>query len=136
MPNPSRPERQIQAPIGVGELIDKITILEIKAERIFEDGKRRNVNAELALLRALKTSAGLDGADMETYARELRSINTDLWEIEDALRECEAKGDFGARFITLARSVYHHNDRRADVKRRINVAFGSAITEEKSYKGA
>lgn len=135
MPNPQRFDRQIQAPIGIGELVDKITILEIKAERITEGGKLRNVNAELKLLRALATAAGLDGTDIEPYARELKAINIELWEVEDALRECEARGDFGAHFVTLARSVYHSNDRRADVKRRINIAFGSAITEEKSYKG-
>jgi hypothetical protein len=135
MPNSSRPARQIQAPIGIGELIDKITILKIKAERISEGGKLRNVKAELTLLRALQTSACMDTPKMDPYARELKSINTDLWEIEDALRECEAQGDFGARFVALARRVYQTNDRRADVKRRINVAFDSEITEEKSYKG-
>jgi hypothetical protein len=127
--------RQIRAPIAIGELIDKIAILEIKAERISDQQKLRNVAAELTMLRALKTNAGLDTAEMEPYAQELRSINATLWEIEDALRELEAQHDFGPHFVKLARSVYQTNDRRAGVKLRINKAFGSEIVEEKSYKG-
>ena len=128
--------RQIRAPIAIGELIDKIAILEIKAERISDQQKLRNVAAELTMLRALKTNAGLDTAEMEPYAQELRSINATLWEIEDALRELEAQHDFGPHFVKLARSVYQTNDRRAGVKLRINKAFGSEIVEEKSYKGS
>jgi Family of unknown function (DUF6165) len=128
--------RQIRAPIAIGELIDKIAILEIKAERISDQQKLRNVATELTMLRALKTNAGLDTAEMEPYAKELRSINATLWEIEDALRELEAQHDFGPHFVKLARSVYQTNDRRADVKLRINKAFGSEIVEEKSYKGS
>jgi DNA-directed RNA polymerase sigma subunit (sigma70/sigma32) len=128
--------RQIRAPIAIGELIDKIAILEIKAERISDQQKLRNVATELTMLRALKTNAGLDTAEMEPYAQELRSINATLWEIEDALRELEAQHDFGPHFVKLARSVYQTNDRRAGVKLRINKAFGSEIVEEKSYKGS
>jgi hypothetical protein len=128
--------RQIRAPIAIGELIDKIAILEIKAERISDQQKLRNVATELTMLRALKTNAGLDTAEMEPYAQELRSINATLWEIEDALRELEARQDFGPHFVKLARSVYQTNDRRAGVKLRINKAFGSEIVEEKSYKGS
>ena len=128
--------RQIRAPIAIGELIDKIAILEIKAERISDQQKLRNVATELTMLRALKTNAGLDTAEMEPFAQELRSINATLWEIEDALRELEAQHDFGPHFVKLARSVYQTNDRRADVKLRINKAFGSEIVEEKSYKGS
>jgi hypothetical protein len=134
MPNAKNPSGQIHAPIGIGELIDKITILEIKSERIADAGKLRNVTAELAALRQLQRGAGLDTPDMEPYSRELKSLNAALWEIEDAIRELEAHGDFGARFIELARGVYQNNDRRAQVKQRINLAFGSAIVEEKSYK--
>jgi hypothetical protein len=124
------------AEISWGELIDKITILEIKAERITDPGKLRNVTAELHLLNELKASAGLGTVEMQTHARALKAINETLWEVEDALRELEAKGDFGARFIALARSVYHTNDERARVKQRINTEYGSEIVEEKSYKGA
>ena len=126
----------ILAPVSIGELIDKITILEIKSERITDPGKLRNVTTELTGLRAITTKAGLDTPDMEPYVRELKSLNTTLWEIEDAIRELEANKDFGARFVALARSVYQTNDTRAAVKHRINQAFGSAIVEEKSYKGA
>ena len=88
------------------------------------------------MLRELKMHAGLDTPEMEPYAQELRSINATLWEIEDALRELEARQDFGPHFVKLARSVYQTNDRRAGVKLRINKAFGSEIVEEKSYKGS
>jgi hypothetical protein len=125
----------ILAPVSIGELIDKITILEIKAERITDPGKLRNVATELAGLRAIRSQAGLDAPDMEPHARELRLLNTALWEIEDEIRELEARKDFGTRFVALARSVYQTNDKRAGVKNRINQTFGSAIVEEKSYKG-
>jgi Family of unknown function (DUF6165) len=125
----------ILAPVAIGELIDKITILEIKAERIADPGKLRNVGHELAELRTIRSQVGLDRADMELHARELKLLNTALWEIEDEIRELEAKKDFGPRFIALARSIYQTNDKRAAVKNRINQAFGSAIVEEKSYKG-
>jgi len=88
------------------------------------------------MLRALTAKIGLDIPEMAPYVSELKSINAALWDIEDEIREHEVCSDFGPRFIELARSVYLTNDRRASVKQRINVAFGSAITEEKSYKGA
>ena len=126
----------ILAPISIGELIDKITILEIKAERMTDPQKLGNVRAELALLRALTSKAGLDGPEMAPYAEELKSINAALWDIEDEIREFEERKDFGARFVELARSVYRTNDHRARVKQRINAAFGSGLIEEKSYKGS
>jgi hypothetical protein len=126
----------ILAPISIGDLIDKITILEIKTERISDSRKRHNVMAELGMLRALKTNSGLDTPEMASYVSELKSINAALWNIEDEIREHELRSDFGPRFIELARNVYQTNDRRARVKQRINFDFGSNITEEKSYKGA
>ena len=135
MPNSRAHSRQIRAPISIGELIDKITILEIKTERIADVGKLRNVAAELALLNDLKTGAGLDTPQMQPHARALKSINQTLWDVEDALRELELARDFGTRFVELSRSVYRNNDQRARVKQRINVEFGSEIMEEKSYKG-
>jgi hypothetical protein len=135
MVKPIGHSRKILAPIAIGELIDKITILEIKAERIPDPGKRRNIVAELKVLRELKTFAGLDNAEMEPFAHELKSLNAALWVIEDAIREMEAQQDFGSRFVELARSVYLTNDRRAHVKNAINRAFASEIIEEKSYKG-
>ena len=125
----------LQAPLSLGELIDKITILEIKSERIGEPAKLANIRRELALLRQLQTDAGLTSARIDGFAAELKHVNETLWVIEDDIRECEAAADFGARFVALARSVYQNNDRRAAIKREINLAFGSEIVEEKSYKG-
>ena len=125
---------QIRAPIAVGELIDKITILEIKAERIADAAKKQNVTNELAQLNAIKRDAGLDMPAMTPYARDLKQLNAALWDIEDEIRELESRKEFGPRFIELARSVYQTNDRRARTKNAINAAFGSEIVEEKSYK--
>jgi hypothetical protein len=136
MANPDGHARQIRAPISIGELIDKITILELKAERISDREKLHNVTTELNLLRDLKSGAGLDMPEMDSYAQELKSLNATLWDAEDALRELEARHDFGPHFVKLARSVYQTNDRRARVKHLINKAFGSEIIEEKSYKGS
>ena len=119
------------APISAGELIDKITILRIKAQRIAAD-KRDNVKRELDLLEAL-AARELAGVDLDALTAELTAINAGLWDIEDGKRDCERRGDFGPGFVALARSVYIENDRRAAVKRRINDATGSDIVEEKSY---
>jgi len=126
---------RIDAPISIGELIDKITILEIKGERIAHRDKVANVGKELALLRAIQVRAGLDGTAIDGFEHELRTVNAALWDIEDEIRELEARLDFGPRFVELARRVYLNNDRRARIKQRINAAFGSDIVEEKSYKG-
>lgn len=125
---------QILAPISAGELIDKITILEIKAERISDPAKLANVRHELEALAALRDSHGLDA--LATLAADLRTVNETLWQVEDEIREREAAGQFDARFIELARAVYVTNDRRAALKKEINVAVGSAIIEEKSYAGS
>jgi hypothetical protein len=123
----------IRVPVSAGELLDKIAILEIKSERIADPEKLRNVRLELARLRAARTQALPDTPALAASSAELRAINEELWEIEDRIRDCEKSGDFGPRFIALARSVYRANDRRAAVKRRINEASGSEIVEEKSY---
>ncbi|MGV1953211.1 DUF6165 family protein [Agrobacterium vitis] len=123
----------IEVPVSWGELIDKITILQIKAERITVDAKRTNVERELSLLNErLKPVAGHQG--VIAISRDLLAVNTALWEIEDDIRDCERDGDFGPRFVSLARSVYVTNDRRAELKRQINIELGSDIIEEKSYK--
>ncbi len=119
------------APISAGELIDKITILRIKAQRIAPE-KRANVQHELDLLEAL-AARELAGIDLDALTAELTAINGGLWDIEDGKRDCERRGDFGPGFVALARSVYIENDHRAAVKRRINDAAGSDIVEEKSY---
>lgn len=123
----------IRIPVSAGELVDKISILEIKSERIADPAKLRNVRVELALLMEVRDKAMPQTLELRGMAEALRAVNEELWEIEDAIRECERRGDFGPRFIALARSVYRTNDRRTALKRGIDVAFGSSITEEKSY---
>ena len=119
--------------IAPGELIDKITILEIKAERITDPEKLRHVRAELAALSEARDRSIFDGEGLAALVAELKAINESLWDIEDEIRSCEREGDFGTEFVELARSVYETNDRRAAVKRRINERLGSEIVEEKSY---
>ncbi|MBB4860182.1 hypothetical protein HNO88_003523 [Novosphingobium chloroacetimidivorans] len=119
-----------RVPVSWGELVDKITILQIKSERIADRDARANVAHELASLRRV---AGEAIGDVPGLIDQLRAVNEELWEIEDKIREREAKGDFGQRFIQLARAVYKKNDLRAAIKRRINDALGSELVEEKSY---
>ena len=121
----------ILVPISVGELIDKITILEIKSERIENARQLENIARELAALRAVRLD---DIAELARLAAELKRVNAELWEIEDAIRDCDARGDFGATFIELARAVYRLNDERSRIKKAINIASGSRLVEEKSYK--
>jgi hypothetical protein len=122
------------APVSWGELIDKITILEIKAERLSDPAALANVRHELAVLSPLAAAVAGD-ARLGALRAALAGINRALWDIEDALREKEAASDFGAEFVELARSVYRRNDARAAVKREISLALGSDIIEEKSYAG-
>ena len=123
----------VLVPIAVGELIDKITILEIKAERIGDPAKQQNVISELRMLAGVRDSQFGHNDDIDRLARELKQVNESLWEIEDEIRECERRRDFGSRFIELARAVYQKNDLRSQVKRKINEVSGSRIVEEKSY---
>jgi hypothetical protein len=116
-----------------GELIDKITILEIKVERITDLEKRRHVRTELETLTAARDRTIIPSADLAVLTAELRVVNETLWVIEDAIRACERDGDFGPKFIELARSVYKNNDHRAVLKRRINERLGATLIEEKSY---
>lgn len=122
----------ILAPVSAGELVDKITILEVKAERI-DPARRPNVERELTLLRAV-AARELPSEGLEALTAELRAVNAALWDIEDGKRDCERRGDFGPAFVALARAVYRENDRRAAIKRAINDAVGSEIVEEKSYQ--
>jgi hypothetical protein len=122
-------------PVSAGELIDKITILEIKLERIADAAKRANVGRELELLSAVRAKSLTSSPELNALAAELKTVNERLWEIEDGIRECEAGSDFSVHFVALARSVYAENDKRAALKRRINNLLGSAIVEEKSYGG-
>jgi Flp pilus assembly protein TadD len=131
--NPSAAPEVLRAPCPIGDLIDRTTILRIKAERIADDEKRANVRRELALLERLAADEGLVGAAIERLGAELAEVNARLWSIEDAIRACDREGDFGPRFVALARSVYVENDERARLKRAINALFGSPLVEEKSY---
>jgi hypothetical protein len=124
----------ILAPISAGELIDKITILRVKAQRIGDLAKEANVRKELALLEATALSHIPPSADIERLTAELMAVNAALWDVEDGKRDCERRQDFGPDFVALARRVYIENDQRAAIKRAINAAAGSDIVEEKSYK--
>jgi hypothetical protein len=119
-----------QAPISWGELIDKITILEIKTVRLPTAEARANALTELSLLQGI---AGPALKQVEALAIQLKVLNERLWEVEDRIRDCERAGDFGAGFVELARSVYKHNDERGALKRQINLVLGSGLIEEKSY---
>ncbi len=124
----------ILAPISAGELIDKITILRVKAERIGDPAKSANVLKELRLLEALAARELASTPSLEAMTAELFEVNATLWDIEDGKRDCERRQDFGPKFVALARSVYLENDRRAAIKRAINAAVGSDLIEEKSYR--
>ena len=124
---------QITIPVAPGELLDKLSILDIKSERIADPAKLDNVRRERALLEDVWRSAPEAETDVSDARARLKAVNEALWEIEDAIRECEARGDFGERFVELARSVYLRNDERAAIKREINERLGSTIVEEKSY---
>jgi hypothetical protein len=121
----------ILVPISVGELIDKITILEIKCERIKNAGQLENIGRELAALRAVPLR---DVAELMSLGAQLKQVNAKLWDIEDAIRDCDARGDFGDAFIEHARAIYRLNDERSRIKKAINFVSGSRLIEEKSYK--
>jgi hypothetical protein len=120
------------APIAPGELLDKISILEIKSERIKDRAKFENVRLELAALLAVREMLSRPD-ELAALTAELKKVNECLWDVEDELRDCERRQDFGPRFIDLARSVYRHNDCRAALKREINILLGSRLIEEKAY---
>lgn len=128
-------EKRIVVEVGAGELIDKLTILRIKTERIANPKKRTNVQHELEVLSAARKRALPDSAELSELEAALKTVNESLWEIEDDIRRCEAERDFGERFVELARSVYATNDRRAALKKQINLLTGSSVVEEKSYAG-
>lgn len=122
----------ISVPISYGELIDKLTILEIKVERIKDAAKLANVHNEHELLRETWSQASVS-SDISEERAKLKAVNQRLWDIEDRIRDKERQKCFDAEFIELARSVYFENDERAAIKRTINTKLGSALVEEKSY---
>jgi hypothetical protein len=126
---------ELLVPISPGELIDKITILEIKSARMTDAAKLHNVRTELTLLNETWGASGYSrAADISAEWSGLREVNGRLWDIEDRIRDKERDGLFDAEFIELARAVYVTNDERATLKRRINTRLGSALVEEKSYR--
>ncbi|HUN27062.1 MAG TPA: DUF6165 family protein [Steroidobacteraceae bacterium] len=124
----------ILVPISPGELLDKITILRIKARRLTEAAQRANVELELRLLLETWRASGCEDRSLPAEEQALERVNERLWEIEDRIREHESARRFDAEFIELARSVYLANDERAAIKKRINRHFGSRLVEEKSYR--
>lgn len=124
----------MMVPVSFGEVLDKITILEIKSERIKDESKLENVRRELDELSRVWNETLTDPDKVKQERQELKSVNEELWEIEDGIREEEAAGNFGDRFIELARAVYITNDKRAAIKKKVNLALGSKFVEEKSYR--
>lgn len=137
MTDPAPAVDQLNIPVSPGELLDKLSILALKSERIQATDQLARVRDEWQLLNAVWQATGVhhspQGAEIEQLRVQLQDVNGQLWEVEDRLRELEAGQDFGAEFVRLARSVYQTNDRRAAIKREINELLGSRLREEKSY---
>ena len=123
----------IKIELSVGELLDKISILQIKAERIVDPSKLENINKELDVLMSLWKDSAYSNNNLESETNEQKAINEELWDIEDKIRDKERNQVFDKGFIELARAVYITNDKRADIKRIINSKTGSELIEEKSY---
>jgi hypothetical protein len=124
---------EINVPISTGELIDKITILEIKKIKIQDASKIKNVKKELDLLNKIYLQIITINKEIEIYTTQLKKINLQLWDIEESIRDCERRNDFGEYFIELSRKIYIKNDLRYNIKNEINKIFSSKIFEEKSY---
>lgn len=124
---------ELLVPISPGELIDKITILEIKSQRMRDAVKLANVRTELALLMDTWQASPWSAADIAAEWADLRAVNEKLWVVEDEIRDKERDARFDQGFIELARAVYVTNDQRAAIKKRINTRLGSTLIEEKSY---
>jgi Flp pilus assembly protein TadD len=127
------PAAPLLAPVPPGQLIDRITILQIKAKRVTDAAKLRNVRAELGELCAVRDATLPRCDELDALERDLRTVNETLWRVEDDIRLCDAAGDFGPKFVELARTVYQENDRRAELKRKIDSFLGSCFVEEKQY---
>ena len=125
---------EIISPISLGELVDKISILEIKIKKINDTSKQKNIINELNKLENILSNLNLHDEIIIKYKKKLYQINQELWEVEDILREKENKNEFGDDFINFARKVYKLNDKRFEFKNELNKAFDSQIVEEKSYK--
>jgi uncharacterized protein YukE len=126
--------KELLVPLSPGELLDKVTILRIKVARIQDAAKLANVKRELSLLEQTWKDSGAAAHDVALDERALENVNERLWDIEDRIRDKEARQTFDREFIELARAVYICNDERAAIKKRINLQLGSPLVEEKSYK--
>ncbi len=124
----------VLAPVSLGELLDKIVILEIKEERISDEAKLANVRTELQSLRAIRLASLQGSPEIEMWEKALREANEELWDLEDRIRDKERADDFGPEFVEVARLIYRTNDKRANAKKMINTICGSTIVEEKSYQ--
>ena len=124
----------VSAPVSIGELVDKITILEIKSERLSDPAALANVRRELELLSGELGKLDLADPEVGRIRADLKAVNEQLWEIEDDIRDKERQGAFDDRFVELARAVYITNDKRAALKREVNLLLNSALVEEKSYQ--
>ena len=127
------PTTSVRVDVSPGELVDKITILEIKLQRMTDGPARDNVRHEYEVLEAARRDALAASGALDELMAALKSVNERLWAIEDDIRDCERAKDFGPKFVELARAVYFTNDKRAGLKREINVLLGSSLIEEKSY---
>ena len=125
---------KINVPISLGELLDKISILEIKNEKIKDEKKLNNVSKELTSLKKTLELLNLNSKDLKPLYDKLKEINLKLWNIEDDIRILEKEGQFEEKFIQLARNVYITNDQRFEIKNQINISFNSDFVEEKSYE--
>jgi RNA binding exosome subunit len=124
---------KLKVEVSAGELFDKITILEIKLENIREADKLANIGREYAVLQEVINQEVAQSDELMGLRTALKNVNSELWQIEDAIRVEEKAGNFGPEFVALARSVYRTNDRRMAIKRAINVLLKSSLVEEKSY---
>lgn len=125
---------EILAPVSFGELLDKVTILQIKSERMTDAAKVANVRKELTALERIWNEHPASNINVDNLMKRLKAVNERLWVIEDDIRILEKQQRFDVEFIQLARSVYFENDDRAKIKKEINLALGSAYVEEKSYQ--
>jgi hypothetical protein len=123
----------LRVPVSPGELIDKLTILEIKLERMSDPAKKANVAKEFDVLSEELAKSVRQSSELTQLHSALKQVNETLWVVEDDIRDCERAQDFGPKFIELARSVYRINDRRAEIKKEINLLLNSDLIEEKSY---
>ena len=127
------PVSSVPIDVSPGELVDKLTLLEIKLQRLPDGPARANVRHEYDVLERARSKSLAPSDELARLSGDLKAVNERLWVIEDDIRDCERDKDFGAKFIELARAVYNENDNRAALKREINALLGSSIVEEKSY---